>query len=243
MNIGLSIGKSGMMSNQYKMDAIADNIANVATDGYKNKEVDFKELLNNDGINVGSKALASKLDFKQGSFVESPYDYHMAIGGDGFFGIEDENGTLILTRNGGFHMNEDGSISDHNGYSLVIDDIVPREEWPVDGVAIGPNGDITSGNQDGSYLGKVILFYPENLDSLRAIGDGRFLPSDNVGILDSRNNEEGFGQIQQYFLETSNVDLADNFSEMIIAQRAYSLSAKAVQTADEMMTMINGMKR
>ena len=119
MNNILSIGKSGLKSNQFKMDSIADNIANVDTNGYKERQVAFQELLNNDQINVGSKSGIGKIDFSQGTLVESPYEYNMAISDNGFFGLIDENNTLMLTRNGGFYMNNDMSITDDNGYPQI----------------------------------------------------------------------------------------------------------------------------
>ncbi|NLL80700.1 MAG: flagellar hook-basal body protein [Tissierellia bacterium] len=242
MNNILSIGKSGLKSNQFKMDSIADNIANVSTNGYKNKEVAFQELLNNDEINVGSKGSLSKIDFSQGTLVESPYQYNMAISGNGFFGVIGENDALLLTRNGGFHMNEDMSITDDNGYPLYIDYEIPAEEWPIDDVTISANGDIWT-NEEELYLGRVVLFYPENLDTLTQLGEGRYFPSANVALYDSLENEDLFGQINQYFLESSNVDMTESFAEMITTQRAYSISAKAVQTTDEMMGIINNIKR
>jgi flagellar basal-body rod protein FlgG len=242
MNNILSIGKSGLKSNQFKMDSIADNIANVSTNGYKNKEVAFQELLNNDEINVGSKGSLSKIDFSQGTLVESPYQYNMAISGNGFFGVIGENDALLLTRNGGFHMNEDMSITDDNGYPLYIDYEIPAEEWPIDDVTISANGDIWT-NEEELYLGRVVLFYPENLDTLTQLGEGRYFPSANVALYDSLENEDLFGQINQYFLESSNVDMTESFAEMITTQRAYSISAKAVQTTDEMMCIINNIKR
>lgn len=238
----LSIGKSGLKSNQFKMDSIADNIANVDTYGYKNKEVAFQELLNNDQINVGSKSGIAKIDFTQGILIESPSEYNMAIRGNGFFGVVDKNNTLMLTRNGGFYMNEDMSITDDNGYPLYIDYEIPVEEWPVGDVTISPDGEMIS-NEEDIYLGKVVLFYPENLDTLTQLGEGRYLPSDNVALYDSVENEEMFGEIHQHFLEASNVDMTKSFADMITTQRAYSLSAKAIQATDEMMNVINGIKR
>lgn len=238
----LSIGKSGLKSNQFKIDSIADNIANVNTDGYKNKEVAFQELLNNDQINVGSKSCIAKLDFTQGTLIESPSEYNMAISGDGFFGVVDENNTLLLTRNGAFHMNEDMSITDDNGYPLYIDYEIPVEEWPVDGVTISSGGEIIS-NEEAIYLGKVVLFYPENLNTLTQLGEGRYLPSANAVLYDSAKNEEMFGEIRRHFLEASNVDMTKSFADMITTQRAYSLSVKTVQITDEMMNVINGIKR
>lgn len=199
-------------------------------------------MLNNDEINVGSKGSLSKIDFSQGTLVESPYQYNMAISGNGFFGVIGENDALLLTRNGGFHMNEDMSITDDNGYPLYIDYEIPAEEWPIDDVTISANGDIWT-NEEELYLGRVVLFYPENLDTLTQLGEGRYFPSANVALYDSLENEDLFGQINQYFLESSNVDMTESFAEMITTQRAYSISAKAVQTTDEMMGIINNIKR
>ena len=203
MNNILSIGKSGLKSNQFKMDSIADNIANVDTNGYKERQVAFQELLNNDQINVGSKSGIGKIDFSQGTLVESPYEYNMAISDNGFFGLIDENNTLMLTRNGGFYMNNDMSITDDNGYPLYIDYEIPAEKWPIDDVTISANGEIMS-NEESLYLGRVILFYPENLDSLTPLGEGRYLPSANGALYDSVENEEMFGEVHQFFLEASN---------------------------------------
>lgn len=239
----LSIGKSGLKSSQYKMDAVADNLANVNTNGYKSKEVSFQELLNNEDINAGSKSGVGKINFQQGNFVESPFDYHMAINGNGFFGVYDEEDNLMLTRNGGFHVNANGTISDDNGYPLVVEYLEPLEEWGNDRINIAPNGDIVSVNDETVVLGKIVLYYPENLDSLISLGEGRYLPSGEVPLYDSIENEEMFGSIEQHFLEASNADVTKSFVDMITTQRSYSLSAKAVQTTDEMMNIINGIKR
>lgn len=243
MNHILNIGKSGLKANQYKMDAVADNLANVNTRGYKSKEVSFQELLNNEEISAGSKSRVGKINFQQGTLVESPFEYHMAIEGNGFFGVIDGDNNLMLTRNGSFHINEDKTISDENGYPLVVDYLIPVEEWGNDKVQISRNGEIKTVNDDNVVLGRIILFYPENLDSLISLGEGRYLPAGEVQLYDSLENEEIFGEIHQYFLEASNADIIKNIVEMITTQRAYSLSLKAVQTTDEMMNIINGIKR
>lgn len=236
----LNVGKSGLKSMQYKMDSVADNIANVNTNGYKGTEVSFQELLNNEEINAGSKSIIGKVNFQQGNLVESPFDYHMAISGDGFFGVVDENDNLMLTRNGGFHMDENGIICDDNGYPLVVEYIVPVEEWEGK-VNISTDGSIM--DNENTILGKVLLFRPENLESLTPLGEGRYLPSGDVELYDSMENSENFGEINQYFLEGSNVDIVESLADMITTQRAYSLNAKAVQTTDDIMSIINGIKR
>lgn len=239
----LNQGKTGLKSMQYKMDAVADSIANLNTEGYKKKNISFQELVNNEEINAGSRSFIGKISYDQGSLIESPYDYHMAISGDGFFGVIDENNTLMLTRNGNFHMNEDKSISDDNGYPLVIEYEVPVEEWDGESVIINGDGDIKSAMDDSIVLGRVVLFKPENLESLTSLGEGRYLPSAEVNLLDSINQSDEFGQINQHYLEASNVDIIEALADMISTQRAYSLNAKAIQTTDDLMTIINGIKR
>lgn len=212
----LNIGKTGLKSMQTKMDAIADELANVNTNGYKRKDVNFQELLNSEAfeINTGSKSGVGKISFEQGNLMESPSPYHMAIEGKGFFGVLDQDNNLMLTRNGGFHIDEAQTISDDSGYPLVVDD-----------------------------EGKAVLFYPENLDSLISLGEGRYLPSENVELYDSIDNADMFGKIVPFALEGSNVEITMSMAEMISTQRAYSLNSKAVQTTDEMMSIINGIKR
>jgi flagellar basal-body rod protein FlgG len=244
----LSTGKAGMKSNQFKMDAIADNIANVSSNGYKNKDVAFQELLTNDEINVGSKANLARHNLTQGVFTESAYDYHMAIAGDGFFGLLDEDSVLMLTRNGAFHMDGEKNIVNDQGYPVYIDYTIPKEEWPDKGISIASNGEIRATVETGTdieqiFLGRIVLFTPGNTDSLISLGEGRYLPPDNGQLYNSLQNEEMFGDIHQYYLESSNVDLTQSFADMIMAQRAYSLNARAVQTTDEIMNMINDIKR
>lgn len=254
----LNIGKTGLKAMQFKMDAVADELANVNTNGYKRKDISFQELLNNQiydeevllsdlinyaEINVGSKGSVGKINFNEGNLLNSPFDYHLSIEGKGFFGVIDQNNNLMLTRNGGFHLNHDNTISDDSGYPLVVNYNVPIEEWNNDKVSISTNGDITTSEGESRVLGKIMLFYPENLDSLTSMGEGRYLPSENVELYNSIDQGELFGSIIQYSLEGSNVEIISSMSEMISTQRAYSLNAKAIQTTDDMMQMINGIKR
>ena len=135
MNIILSINKSGLNANQYKMDAISADISNVNTYGYKRKEVNFHELLNNEiyeneviqapgvngEINVGSKSSVSTINYDQGVLTDSTGSFHLAIEGEGLFGVTDENGNLSLTRNGLFHFNGDKTITDDTGCYLNME--------------------------------------------------------------------------------------------------------------------------
>lgn len=247
MNI-LGINKSGLKSMQNKMDSISDDLANINTVGYKRKEVNFQELIHNSikgtdySINVGTKSGVSTINFGQGQLIESPNMLHMAIVGDGFFGIRDEHGNLLLTRNGSFKIDGDYNIVDDNGYFLEASINVPVEEWGK--VDINAKGEIyTSIDESYQSVGKIILYNPEVLDSLISIGEGKYLPAQNVTLYNSQLNNEGFGDISQYSLELSNVDITRSMAEMITTQRTYSLNSKSIQTTDDIMSMINNIKR
>lgn len=259
MYVSLNVGKTGMKAMQNKMDAVADELANANTIGYKKKEISFQELLNNEiydnevimsenvnnaAINQGSKSGVGTVNFTQGALLQSSGDFHLALEGAGFFGVRNENGQLMLTRNGGFHIDADSNVSDDDGYPLDMQVYVPREQWGNEKISISTNGEITTMNGDETILlGRIILYNPNVLDSLTPLGEGRYLPSDNVPLFNSLNNPDMFGSMHQHMLEGSNVDMVKSLSEMIITQNAYSLNSRAVQTTDEILTMINGIKR
>jgi len=259
MNSILSIGRAGLKSMQNKIDSIADDIANVDTSGYKRKEIQFQELLVNEisgnevllsdntaaaGINAGSKSMIATVNFEQGPIKESSGELDMAINGEGFFGIRDENGNLLLTRNGAFHINENFVITDDSGYALEADLNIPASEWGYGDVYISSDGNIIK-NIDGenTQVGKIILYKPDVLDSLTPLGENRYLPSPVVNLSSSGESTAGFGEIIQHALEGSNVELAKSIADMIITQRAYSANGKAIQAADDTMSIINNIKQ
>ncbi|MDR7869581.1 MAG: flagellar hook-basal body protein [Tissierellaceae bacterium] len=258
MNSILNIGKTGLHSVQRKMDSISDDIANVNTFGYKKKDISFQELLTNEihendvllsdnandkNINMGAKSRIASVNFEQGVIVESSGEFHMAIEGQGFFGVLDGEGNMTLTRNGSFNMNPDGSITNDDGYYLNMNYHIAPEDWGNDKVNITADGEIIQNTEDGTInLGKIILYNPGVLDSLIPLGEGRYLPNQNVDLYNSIDYVEGFGDIRQYALETSNVDLAKSLVDMITSQRSYSLNLKALQTTDDIMSMINNIK-
>ncbi|MPW24816.1 flagellar hook-basal body complex protein [Alkalibaculum sp. M08DMB] len=255
----LSIGKSGMNATQNKMNSISDDLANANTMGYKSKIVNFQELLVNEMydnevlksnnvnvavINAGTKGSEITNNFNQGGLITSTGEFHMAIEGSGFFGVRDAAGNLMLTRNGGFHLNENNTISDDSGYPLEVDLNVPYQQWGNSKVAISTSGEITQEmNGETVLLGRVILYNPDILDSLTPLGEGRYIPSPNVELFNSIDQPNLFGNIQQNYLESSNVEIVKSMAEMIITQRAYSMNAKTIQSTDEIMQVINNIKQ
>lgn len=255
---GLRIGSTGMKTSQHVMDNVADQIANSSTDGYKKKQVSFSELLRNEigrneveitetgagsSISAGSKAIFSKTDFRQGAVIPSPGSLHLAVEGRGFFGVVSQEGDLMLTRNGAFHQNADGSVTDDAGNLLSMELSVPLQDWPESAaVRISQEGVATGRNAQGETveLGRVILYVPGNSDELVSIGEGRYLQPGNLALYNSSDNpERGFGGIRQNALENSNVDTIQSMTDMIVTQRSYQMNAKSVTTADDMLEVIN----
>ncbi|MEW8973741.1 MAG: flagellar hook-basal body protein [Tissierellaceae bacterium] len=261
----LNIGKTGLKSVDNKMSAVSDDLSNVNTHGYKRKDISFQELLRNEiydsevllgdnargtSINAGAKSGIGSINFKQGVIRPSDGEFHMAIDGDGFFGVRDEMGNLMLTRNGGFHINEDRSISDDSGYLLDFESYVPMDEWGEGKINISIEGNIikelegeTELEEETQLLGRVILYNPEVLDSLIPLGEGRYIPSDDIELYNSTYDSDGFGDIVQYGLEESNVEITKSMLDMITAQRAYSMNTKVIQTTDDILSMINNIKQ
>lgn len=255
----LNLSKTGLKSMQTKMDAVADELANSNTYGYKKKEISFRELLTNEtfdnevimspnvnaaNINMGSRSDIGTINFQQGAIIPSPRQFDMAISGNGFFGVRDENENLMLTRNGSFHIDSNQMISDDNGHLLDIDFLVGVEEWDFQNLSINASGEISKISQDETIvLGNVVLYTPEVMNSLTSLGENRYMPSANVQLFNSIDHNQEFGDIIQYALEGSNVDITKTMADMITTQRAYSLNSRAIQTTDDIMSMINGIKQ
>lgn len=253
----LSLNKNAMKAHQTKMDGIAHDLANINTYGYKRKEVNFEELRLREvagdvlksnqaedlKLNMGVKSGITKNTFNQGAITPSSEKFNMAITGEGFFGVRDGNGNLLLTRNGGFHQNADGSVSDDSGNSLEMEIYQPFERWTGE-ISISKTGDITTTIPSGEIsLGKVILYTPEHPHDLVSLGENNYVIRDGAREPYTSFDYGGFGEINQYFLEGSNADMVKSMVDMITTQRVYSMNAKALQTTDDIMTMINAIKR
>ncbi|HSL86981.1 MAG TPA: flagellar hook basal-body protein, partial [Bacteroidales bacterium] len=190
---GLRIGTTGMKTAQRVMDNVADQIANSDTNGYKKKEVNFSELLRNEigenqvmlsenaenaAIGAGSRAVISKTNFTQGIIMPSEGTFHMAIEGNGYFGVSDPEGNLMLTRNGAFQKNGDQSITDESGNLLSMVTYLPQNQWgDSNQISITSEGLISGRGPAGEsqVLGRVMLYQADSSDSLISLGEGKYI--------------------------------------------------------------------
>ena len=256
MQRALWTAAAGMAVQQTNLDVISNNLANVNTTGFKKSRAEFQDLLyqtlNAPGTNsssstmlpagvqigLGARTAAVKRMFQQGQFksTESPLD--IVIEGDGFFKITRPDGTLAYTRDGALSTDESGNLVNNQGYLLDPPVVLPSD---TKSITIAKDGTVTVRLADDttSEVGSIELAHFMNPAGLQSLGENLYAPSQASGdpILGTPGSE-GLGQLGQYFLETSNVQIVTELVDMITAQRAYELNSRAVKASDEMLQQI-----
>lgn len=255
MNIPYSISKSALQSQQHKMNHVAHNISNVNTTGFKKKDVQFSELMHNAvteqdvrlsenadplSLNTGVRIAGTKDSYTQGGLTHTGDTYHLAIGGNGFFGIRNADNERLLTRDGAFHLNDTNQLVNDRGDLLEVNLTVPTDQWAGGTVSIDKNGDILSlVNGQSTVVGSIPLFLPANSSDIEPAGTNTYRVAEGADLLISNADQGGIGTIMSGYLEESTVDLAQSMMEMIMSQRAYSLNSKVMQSTDEIYSLIN----
>lgn len=245
MGLSINMNKTGIKSQQLALDAISNNIANATTDGYKAKAVRFQSLLNNQvteedvllndtnpSITAGARGEVSTTDFSQGSLREGTSSLNLSVVGDGFFGVENSAGEFFLTRDGSFTIDGTGRLVNGNGDYLVMNGQLPL--MTSGELVVGGDGSVSViENGVTNEIGQVNIYMPGNVEGLQPVGENYFVdPNNDRTILANP-------VVEANVIEQSNVDLAQELTNMIIAQRAYSLNVKVAQSTDEMMSLIN----
>jgi flagellar basal-body rod protein FlgG len=251
---------AGMQSQQTNLDVIANNLANVNTTGFKKVKAEFQDLLyqtsrsagsDQGGGNMlptslqighGSRLISTSKIFTNGELTQTGERMDMAIQGDGFFEVQLADGTLAYTRDGALKVSSDGRVTTSDGLPL-------QGGWqPIpagtEQINIAPNGTVTTKGSSGTQTFQIQLTRFANPAGLEAVGRNLFKETGASGTPEIGNAaENGFGELQQGYLEMSNVKVVEEMVNMILAQRAYEVNSKAVQTADEMMQLSNNLRR
>ena len=253
---------SGMNAQKLNVDNITNNLANVNTTGFKKAKLEFQDLLYQTyrmagGISqvgaeipvelqivYGSRAVATQRIFSQGSLNQTNGSFDIAIDGDGFIPIDLPDGTVAYTRDGALKLSRVGELVTSDGYLLNAAITVPAEAVEV---SIGVDGTITvrnAGETEVTDVGQITLVKFLNPAGLHALGRNLYIQTTSSGDpIEGVPGESGLGQIRQGFLEMSNVETVEEMVNLIIAQRAYEINSKAIQTAEEMITIANNLKR
>lgn len=246
---------SGLIAQQSNLDVIANNLANATTPGYKKGRADFEDLvyqllqpeaptvaMSGDAPatgGAGTALSAKQLILSQGDLLQTGSPLDVAIVGEGYFDIQKPDGTHAYTRDGSFTLDDQGRLVTHSGY-LVPGITVPND---TETLGIAEDGVVTitrAGATQAEQIGQIPIVTFPNPSGLQVEGENLLIPTDASGQAASGGTNTG--KLVQGHLENSNVNSAEEMTKMINAQRAYQLSARALQTVNDMMGLANQMR-
>lgn len=256
-------GISGMKNFQTKLDVIGNNISNVNTYGFKKGRVVFKDLVSQSiagangpangrgGVNpkqvgLGSQIAAIDTIQTEGSTQTTGRTLDLAVSGDGFFQVTDGVNTYY-TRAGNFYMDDEGAIVNSDGLYLVGEGGNITVPTTATSLSIGAGGVISfidGGQLDATQVVQLAKF--PNSGGVIKVGENLYQQSDNSGDPVTSvpgDQDAGMGRIVAGALEMSNVDLSEEFTEMIVAQRGFQANTRIITTSDEILQELMSMKR
>ncbi len=253
---------TGMLGQQLNIDVIANNLANVNTTGFKKGRADFQELLyqtlrepgsasttttqSPTGIQVGLGARPAAVQrlFLQGSLVQTANPLDLAVEGDGFFQVQVQTGETVYTRAGSFKIDNQSRLVTSEGDPLEPAITVPLE---AEEVTVGQDGIVTAslpGQTAPAQIGQIQIARFANPAGLRALGRNLSAETESGGTPQvGTPGEDGRGTILQGFVEQSNVSVVEELIALIVGQRAYEITSRAITAADEMLRVTNAIVR
>lgn len=242
---------TGMIANQEKVNIVSNNIVNSQTTGYKKLDSGFLDLYtesldrisypnssNGSLMGTGVKITQATRNLMQGSLKSTEIKTNLAIDGDGFFRVKRPDGAISYTRNGEFQLDANGRLVDDSGNILDI---------RFDNGALSENVNLSNGelkiNKEGQVfldnnrIGKIDLYMPQGTNDLIPIGDSLFALNQgaNMDIAQESNIEQGY-------VEMSNVNLQNEMTDLIMAQRSFQFNSKGIKAIDDMWGMINNLQ-
>jgi flagellar basal-body rod protein FlgG len=254
----LWIAKTGLEGQQTSMDVISNNLANVNTNGFKRGRAVFQDLmyqtLRQPGAQVGDanqlpsglqlgtgvRVAATERLHTEGNLTSTGGDMDVAIQGAGFLQIQLPDGTDAYTRDGALQRDQNGQLTTAGGYVVQPPINVPNNALTL---TIGQDGtvSVTQPAAPGTnvQIGQLQLANFINPNGLQSVGDNLYLETDSSGPPNIGNpGVDGLGTMLQKYVETSNVNVAEELVNMITTQRAYEMNSKAVQTSDQMLARL-----
>ncbi len=255
----LHIARTGMDAQQTQMDVISNNLANVSTTGFKKSRPVFEDLLYQTlrqpgaqssqqtqlpsglQLGVGVRTVATERLFSQGSLTQTNNPLDLAINGNGFFQIQMPDGTTAYTRDGSFQTDSQGMLVTSSGYPLLPNVSVPSNAIQVT-IARDGTGTVTLPGNTTTQLPQIQLATFVNPTGLQSQGENLYLETAASGTPQINSpGTNGLGVLNQTFIESSNVNVAEELVNMIIAQRAYELNSRAITTSDQMLQKLTQM--
>jgi flagellar basal-body rod protein FlgG len=253
----LWIAKTGLDAQQTQLDVISNNLANVSTNGFKRQRAIFEDLLYQtmrqpgaassqqstipSGLMLGTgvRPIATEHIFTQGSLQRTDNPLDVAINGQGFFQIQMPDGTLAYTRDGAFQMDSTGQVVTSSGYPVSPAITIPSNATSITISRDGIVSVLLTGATTTTQLGNIQLASFVNPGGLQSAGENLFVETASSGTpTPNTPGSNGTGLLNQAYVETSNVNVAEELVTMIQTQRAYELNSKAITTSDNMLARL-----
>jgi flagellar basal-body rod protein FlgG len=258
----LNIGATGMLAQQTNVEVISNNIANMNTTAYTRRRAEFHDLLYQNlrragsnssdtgtivptgvQLGLGVKTAAVYRITEQGSLLSTDNSLDLALQGPGYFQIDLPSGETGFTRDGSFQLSADGEVVTHDGYRVSGISAIPANAVSI---SVNTSGEVLyklDGTTTMTSAGQLNTAIFANEAGLNAIGDNYFLETAASGQATTGTpGSAGYGTVLQGFLETSNVNVVSEITELISAQRAYEMNSKVISTSDEMMSTVSRLK-
>jgi len=256
----LWVARTGLDAQQTHLDVISNNLANVSTNGFKRARAVFEDLLYQttrqpgaqssqttqipSGLQVGTgvRSVATQRILTQGNLEQTSNSLDVAINGEGYFQIQMPDGTTAYTRDGSFQKDANGQIVTSNGYPLQPGITIPTDATSLTIANDGTVSITQSGSAATTQIGTIQLATFVNPGGLLATGQNLFLETSSSGAPTAVTpGTNGSGVLDQNFVETSNVNVAEELVSMIEAQRSYEINSRVVTTADAMLGKLSQM--
>ncbi len=250
----LWIAKTGLDAQQMQMDVISNNLANVSTTGFKRARAVFEDLLYQtlrqpgaqsseqtqlpSGLQIGTgvKPVATERLFTQGNLQQTGNARDVAIQGNGFFQVLMPDGTTAYTRDGSFQTDANGQLVTASGYAVQPAITVPAD---AQSLTIGRDGTVsvtTPASATPTVIGSLQLATFVNPVGLQSLGENLYAETASSGTPAANTpGSNGAGLLNQFYIETSNVNVVEELVNMIQTQRAYEINSKAISTSDQML--------
>jgi len=253
---------SGLAAQQFNLDVISNNLANVSTSGFKKSRANFEDLIyqtqrepgtqtgansslpTGSQVGLGVSAGTTSTQHTQGTLINTGNASDLALRGDGFFKIQLPDGSFAFTRSGNFQVDGTGKLVTLQGYAVQPDIAIPTNR---ESVSIGPDGTVSvrlPGQTNEQKVGQINITNFVNPAGLKAMGGNLYQVTSASGQpTEGAPGTQGFATVSSGTLEASNVDTVEEIVRMIIVQRAYDSNSKVIQAADEMLSTTNNIKR
>jgi flagellar basal-body rod protein FlgG len=252
-----------MVAQQINLDVIANNLANVNTTAFKGQRAEFQDLMYQtyraagassggsaklpqaEQVGLGVEFTGNANSMANGPLQSTNNPLDVAIVGEGFFQVERPDGTIAYTRDGSFKQDSNGLLVTGDGFPLVPNITLPAG---TSAITISPNGSVAAilpGSNEATEIETIQLALFPNPGGLTRVGQNLYTANSASGTASvvTPGGAEGAGQLRSGFIEGSNVQIVEEMVRMILAQRAYEINSKAVQTADDMLGILNNLKR